>query len=493
MKAIVHQWSSALICLLWLVLMTACRSTTVNLPVFSRTTSQPQGVDSLIVARSDSIIKFLFVDYPSKQKAERLLQSALNGLTRADSLYKKFNELQTDTLQTSSDMVIDSSATSLKNSLELLKQIRNELQLAEENLLQATRLNPFSLISKEALAQTYILKANVESSDLHFEKAVGVLEDIITTERGEHLIFSKLAECYYNLKNWQKALDNYIEAEKVLLACNFTVDSVLVELPPNDSLKNEIHADYLYSQAICLARMYKAPEALMVLKKAKEKTSSASKRQKVERYEDWLTWDNGNIRASEEKNSILELVQKKKYEEAVARFEQLKKQLSDPRAIDEIDWRIAGIEFTFLNRKQQACDRLLRVVQKYPAAPKNPDDQADYEMYVNDCGIMHYHLGIEFIQASDYKQAQKYLDQGAKLNWDGNYKCLLELANLNKHDPNFILNIIERVLQEPLKLSDEERLTALEMKLSALRKMGPAYISEASRIYQEIRELQKKR
>ncbi len=493
MKAIIHHWSSGFIFLLCAFALASCRSTSVNLTAFGRSTDLPQGVDSLTIARSDSIIKFLFVDYPSRQKAEKLFNSALVALDRADSLHRRFKKLHSDTIPNYEDVGVAIDSTAAKSAMGLLKQIRSDLQLAEANLLQSTRLNPFLLPSKEALAQTYILWANVEKSNHYFEKAVAVLEDVVKVEKGEHVIYSKLAECYFRLANWQKALDNYIKAENVLLASNFVIDSVLHELPSTDSLKNEIHFDYLYAQAICLARMYKAPEALAILRQAKEKAVSENKKKIAEQYEDWLTWDNGNIRAAEEKSNALELIQKKRYEEAVARFEKLKNQLSDPTAIDEIEWRIAGIEFTFLNRKKEGCDRLLRVVKKHTSIPDHPQVRAAYESYVNDCGIMHYHLGMDFIQAADYKQAQKYFEQGAKLDWYGNYKCYLELAKLNKHDPGLTLDIVDRVLQDPLRLSDDERLAALEIKLSALRKMGPGYLAEASKTYQEIRELQKKR
>lgn len=490
MKAIIHHWPSCLISLLCALTFASCRSTNVNLSVFVRTPDHPQGVDSLTIVRSDSIIKFLFVDYQSSQKAERLLNRSLEALERADSLYYRFKKMQPDTIAHNADAAPDSSSNDMKEAMNMLKQIRNELQFAESNLLQSTRLNPFLLASKEALAQTYILWADVEKSNLYLEKAIAIFEEILKLEKGEHNIFAKLAECYFRLMNWQKALNNYVMAERILLATNFVIDSVLHELPETDSLKNELHFDYLYSQAVCLARMYKATEALAMLKRAKEKAVSENKKKLAEAYEDWLTWDNGNIRAAEEKNNILELIQKKKYEDAVVRFEKLKNELKDPTAIDEIEWRIAHLEFKFLDRKQEACERMLRVVKNYRLLTAHPDVQTAYSSYIEDCGVMHYHLGMEFIQSSDYKQAQKYLEQGARLEWSGNYKCDLELAKLNRHDPKLTLEIVDRVLQQPLRLSRDEMLTALEIKLSALRKMGPGHLAEASIIYRQIRELQ---
>ena len=91
--------------------------------------------------------------------------------------------------------------------------------------------------------------------------------------------------------------------------------------------------------------MYKAKEVMSIIKQAKNIAPSSEMRKIAERFEDWLNWDNGNIHSAEQKNEILKLVKEKKYSEALLKFEALKDCLSDQRAIDEIEWRIAGIQF----------------------------------------------------------------------------------------------------------------------------------------------------
>ncbi len=453
----------------------------------------PEGVDSLIVTKSDSIIKYLFVDFSSKQKAEKLAEEAQVSLNQADSIWRKLKIMSPDSTKLTSLVALDSNSKILEESTTLLKEVKENLQKAEGNFLHSIKLNPFPLTTKDGLAQTYMLWANTERTDFYYEKAVAVFNDMISSEKGEHLLFYKLAECYYQLNDWEQALLNYREAEKILLSTTFYADSVLHEASSNDSVKNDFHFNYLYSQAVCLARMYKAKESLSVLKKAKEKAPSIERKKIADRFEDWLNWDNGNIHAAEEKNFILELIRKENYEESVSRFEKLKNQLSDQIAIDEIEWRIAGLEFNYLNKKQHACERLLYIIKKNEKASYcAPQLVSTYQKYVTDCGIMHYHLGMDYIQNADYKHAQNYLEQGAKLNWYGNYKCQLELAKLNKHDPQISLEIIEQVLKDQTNLTGPEKLTALEIKLSALRKLGPQYLNETKQIYNQIRELQGK-
>ena len=96
------------------------------------------------------------------------------------------------------------------------------------------------------------------------------------------------------------------------------------------------------------------------------------------------------------------------------------------------------------------------------------------------------------VEKTDYKQAQQYLEQGAKIEWYGNYKCQLELAKLNRHDPQIALSLIEKVLTTGFTLTEAEKLIALEIKLGALKKLGPHYRIEAKQVYNQIRELQNK-
>lgn len=470
-----------------------CSTSRYTLKVFTKNSGFPEGVDSLTVARSDSIIKYLFVDFSSQQKAEKFEREAQAALNQADSIWQRLKKLRADSVNLATHVDSDTNLAVVVELSADTKKMKDNLQNAERNFLHSIKLNPFSVNTKDGLAQTYLIWANIERPEFNYEQALNIFEDMVVTERGEHLLFYKLAECCFHLKKWDQALANYRQAEKILLSTTFYADSILHEASPNDSIKNDYHFTYLYSQAVCLARTYKAQDALSIIKKAKQTAQSIERKKIAERFEEWLNWDNGNIHAAEEKNYILELIKNKKYSESVARFEILKGQLSDQIAIDEIDWRIAGLEFNYLDKKQEACKRLLNVIKRNEKGSYFPHHLiSTYEKYVTDCGIMHYHLGMNYIQQSDYKLAQHYLEQGSKLNWYGNYKCQLELAKLNKHDPRTSLEIIEKVLQDQENLTVPERLAALEIKLSALRKLGPQYLSETRQIYYQIRELQGK-
>ena len=56
---------------------------------------------------------------------------------------------------------------------------------------------------------------------------------------------------------------------------------------------------------------------------------------------------------------------------------------------------------------------------------------------------------------------------------------------------SYLCNVYSSILKDR-DLSDIERLAALEIKLIALRKLGPQYLNETKQIYHQIRELQNK-
>ena len=481
-----------IVIILFYIIFISCNRASYRLPVFRIHNDSPVGVDSLIIANSDSIIKFLFVDFASERKARDLASEAQVELSLADSAWRLI-KIDGD----STTRFIVSTADSIEKPQGeynmIVKKIIAGLEIAERRFQQSIKLNPFLLSSKDGLAQTYILRAQIEKPPIYFEKAAAILADLVQNEKSEHILCYRLGECYFQLGKWEQAFSNYHQAEKIFIGTKAFSKGGLFEYKPEDYHKIELLFNYLYSQAVCLARMYKSKEALIIINQARDMAPNDSLKKIAERFEDWINWDKGNIYTAEQKNQILKLINEKKYQDASTKFDSLKNQLSDPFAIAEIEWRIAGLEFRYLNKKEQACDRLLTIIEKNHNFSYHPNHSTvDFGTYLNDCGVMHFHLGMEFIEKADYKQAQKYLEQGANIDWYGDYKCQLELAKLNRHDPQISLSLIEKVLTTESSLTEVEKLTALEIKLGALKKLGSHHRIEAKQVYNQIRELQNK-
>lgn len=491
MKIFKHTFLFSSIVLICLAL-TSCHRYSYRMPLLRFQSDTPVGVDSLVIARTDSIIAFLFVDFASERKANELAEAAQGDLSAVDSLWKLIKANRDTTIQSSGSARNSNELPTAESNL-IEKKILSGLDLGERRFQQSIKLNPFLLNAKDGLAQIYILRAQIEKPTIYLEKAAAILADLVQAERSEHILCYRLGECYFQLGKWSDAFSNYQRAEKIFLGTQPFFNGGLFENKSNDYYKTELLFNYLYSQAVCLARLYQSKEALRIINQARELAPNDSLKMIAERFKDWINWDKGNIYTAEQKSQIMELIKEQQYQDAAIKLESLKSQLTDSSAINEIEWRIAGLEFNYLNNKEQACAKLLKVIaRKNHCSNLSNRDAIDFDTYLNDCGIMHFHLGMEFIDKTDYKQAQKYLERGATINWFGNYKCQLELAKLNRHDPQISLSLIEKVLTTESTLTDVEKIAALEIKLGALKKLGPHYRSEAKQVYDQIRELQSK-
>jgi len=448
---------------------------------------KPVGVDSLTIAEADSLIPHLFVSFHAKQRAAKLCAEGEIAFVCADSLWRTRHDKTLEKVSRPADSTSENSKTQIKNRQKYMDDINEFLAVAEKKFQKSIEIDPFPLNSRDGLVRTYFLRAEVEQKKIYYKKAEQALQEIISREKGEHYLFFKLGECCFQLEKWDQAFKNYHQATDVFVETKvFSRDSALT------SSANELHFTYLYSQAVCLSKMYRADEAIALIHEAKKVATTKEHKAIAERFENWLNWDNGNIQTAEMKNKILKLVKAEKYAEAADQFQNLKESLTDPFAIDEIDWRIAGLEFQYLNKKEQACERLLRIVRNQKNVPTNSTvEEENMQQYLKDCGAMHYHLGMSYIDKADYRLAKKYLDVGAEIDWYGNYKCQLKLAKMNKHNPQISLNLIEKVLDVKSNLSVVEQIDALQVKLKVLKKMGSQYLAEAKQTYLQIRELQK--
>jgi len=453
--------------------------------------TDPVGVDSLTLAEADSIIPYLFVNFHHKQKSAVLCSEGERSLIAADSL-RRLQVIEFQDASHDSDITSEAAISREKRRQRLSEELTQCLLSAEKKFQRSIELNPFALNCRDGLVRTYFLKADVEKNNSNFMKAEQALLQILEREKGEHNLYFNLGECYFRLEQWEDAFQNYRQAASVFSQTrDFYIDSTS-SARVQDSLANALNFNYLYSQAVCLSRMYRSDEALEKIGQAKHLAETEQHKSMAEHFETWLNWDNGNIRSADQRNTILNLVKEKKYAEAATQFQTLKESLSDGDAIDEIEWRIAGLEFQYLNKKEQACDRLLRVIRnREKTTSSDPSDLENMMQYRKDCGTMHYYLGMNYIEKADFRSAKDYLAVGAEIDWSGKYKCQLELAKMNKHNPQISLDLIQKVLSADSNLTIAEKIDALQVKLKVLKKLGPDFLLEAKQTYIQIRELQK--
>ncbi|MBD3287488.1 hypothetical protein GF337_01680 [candidate division KSB1 bacterium] len=448
----------------------------------------PSGIDSLTAVESDSITSRLFVSEARKRKAFELFSEAQQNYELADSLWDFISTKQQDTA--------DSIFLQIRN--EKRNIISQKLERAAHELRKAARIDPFNLTIKDLLAKVYTLQGDFTEESAYYEKAIIELKEIISRDKSEHVLYYRLGENYYKLNEWQKAYQNYRQAEHVLLQTAFLNEKKEKKLLAGnyvvvDSIDAEIHFRYVYYQAITVAKLYNTELALSLFQKAQQIAPSKNQLKFVDNYTKWIRWDGGNIAASEKKNQCLQLIKEKKYKQAKIGFEDMIDDLNTQKARDEIGWRIACIEYEYLDQEKKGCDRLYKIIKNQPVNENNglPVDP-DYKRYFTDCGKMFYKLGLNLKKKSKYKSAYRCFENASQIQWFGRWESLLELAKLTVQDPDKTLEIINLILSSPHNLDKTEHLDALTLKLKALKRFGTNRLDDVKNTYKQIRTLQQR-
>ena len=448
--------------------------------------AMPAGVDSLIAVRADSITARLYVQEKNKQEASRMYHVAAYHYDRAESLWVDLQQLEQPAAP-------ENTRADKSHTEKRIHVIHEHITTAEQAAVKARRLNPFDYNIPSLLARIYYLHGSISGATDFFRQSIDHLISIIKREKGEHVLYFRLGECYYQLQEWAKAYENYQRAEQVLLATAW-----MQPMPGGqqsagrDSVDHRILFRYIYHQAIASAKQYDNKNALTLFARAKTYAISHADSELVDNYISWIQWDGGNIATAEMKSKLLQLLKQEKYEEAKNGFEQLIGKLHTQSAKDEINWRIACIEYEFLDQKEAACQRMQEIVRRLSdqSVISGQNVTEEYRQYATDAGTMFYKLGIEYKRKSRYKKALRCFSTAADIEWYGKEKSLLELAKLSIHNPEQTLNIVNQILEDENDLSLPDKLHVYTLKLNALKRFGRNRLTEIQETYRKIKSLQ---
>ena len=361
------------------------------------------------------------------------------------------------------------------------KKIKAEMHtLLEEARLsfeKAVVLNPFDLEAKSWLATVYKLLAVRLGELKNHEKSIKVLENLVHLERGEHTLFARLGENYWQTKDWRSSYRNFVQAEKVLTGISF------IAKPDTGTLFL-----YVYYQGDNQAKMYDADSALFHFSRAISFAPNDEQIEKVQSYISWINWDDGNIAASERKDEILQFERNKQYKKAAKEYEKLIQQLKTQRAENEIHWRLSLIEFEYLEKEEDGIDRLSSVIKQIDVDEKGVPTDSTNQRYIESFGVMCHNLGLANEQ-KNRKVALAYFLQSISIPWENRSKSLLELAKLSKNDPDRVIEYCNDSLAPSSHLSREETIQVYQLLVEAYKRKG--MFEKARQAYQRAVELKK--
>lgn len=490
--------------LLGLVFFSACAG---NMSTSKRKSSRvmtPAGVDSSVAARADSLAERLFVSLDRERRAETHKRIGQKSAAKSDTLWKYLaNELDPSFTVSEEDSInaihaFNAGAKNLQTLAQLeasdqkarspnayKMEVQKLLEDARANFERAMVLNPFDLETKSWLAQVYQSLAVRFLDDSHHKQAVKVLENLVRLEKGEHALYARLGESYYALKDWQSAHDNFALAESVLLQTAGLDFNIQNEPPPID---NAALFYYVYYQGDTEIKLHDAPRGIANLQRALTYAATEKERADIQSYLDWINWDDGNVQAVELRDQYLALQEQGKYGEAARGFLKLIPQLRTRRAINETVWRLAVLEFQYLDRKNEGIERLKHVVQLAEKDASGAPSDSTYKKYFNSYGIMCHNLGLEH-HNKNRKFAFTYFQQAVAIDWEKRAKSFLELAKLSRNQPQMVMENCRQALNAPEQLDHNEQMQAYQLMVEALKRTGQ--FDEARRYYTEWMNLQR--
>ena len=438
----------------------------------------PPGLDSTTVIQANNLAEKTFVSTDREEQAEKLTHSGKKNLDKVDEFWaylekkvKKGKSL-TKAEQTQFNQEYTQGEKALARWKELTQNPADEKAgqaaqvycvLAQEHLEKAVRINPFDKKARVLLAVAYYNLQHIFGQQQQYEKAIEILERLTRIEKGEHELFRLLAENYLALKNYEKALLNFKKGRAVLIKTSF-------EAPPDTSLQFY----YVYAQGDAYARLYQAEVAQKAFRVATKYARTKQESTDVKNYQEWIHWDGGNIKASEQWDRILALEAAKDYDKMAQACRKLLPQLQTTKAKLMVNHKLAVVEFEFLDQKAAAAERMHQMFSLLPPEVLNAKKAGDLELkpFMEAYGAMLYRLGIIARDQQEKKQALAYFTKATSFEWDQMAKAYIELVTILWNNPDEAIRHGKKALENTNGLTEQEACELLSLMVRAHKSAG---------------------
>lgn len=459
----------------------------------------PPGVNPLTAGHADSLAQQLFVSRGEEAQAESLLVRAEEYRVQSDSLWRVLDEAaqRREPLSPQDSIAalratlegynkLQKGAADLQSQQEKIRlQALNLLRQSETALRKAVELNPHFPQSRVMLATVYKLLAQRQrdQSKANYDQAITWWETIVRLQPGEFGNYFQLGLNYYAVQAWGQALANFEQCEQRLLASAAVQDSRIVD--PTQPVAAAVDSATLFSAAYYQAqcniqrddpRLNDEAQAYANLARAGKYAFTPQYRVAVDYYTNWMNWDDGHILGAKMRDSTAALSQRGEFSQAAKVYEHMIPKLRTLRARNEFGWKLAVIEFSSLNKKNQAMDRMLRIVQSVttdslgvPRAASRGDSLG--QTYFNNFGTMCVNLGTEH-RESNRKLAYTYYMQSASLNWAERGKSYLAMASLADANPRQAVADGEKAYALAHQLEPEELIILHKLLIRNYRRLG---------------------
>jgi hypothetical protein len=452
------------------------KTTVVNNPVSSGDFYLP-GIDSTVVKDAIKFSDRIIVDFDRQKNAEVWHSRALKTFELADSLN---NCLRIRQDEDSTLLRIYESWTNKydvdRRFSKLFEEIKPErfdqivmtvLDSAYHEASRAKLLNPYNLDIRSLLINIYLEQGEITGEAIYYNRAIDELNNFLLVDKSNPYIYEKLGECFCAFKDWENCYRFFHEAETILkITAKF---NSVTDQDISSSLDTTRLVYYLHRQGEAKTKMHDSEQAIYYLKIAKQLSESDEIKRDLQNFLDWINWDGGNIRASEIRDEIVTFEKNNDYKKARTEYIELLKIMKTQQAKNEINWKIASIEYNFLGRKKEALERLFHVIQ---TISKSEQNNPQHTVYSKDYAAMCYSIGMEHLNKNRLRLAYIYFNQAAQIDWDHRGECFFQMAVLSRANPSETIRSCKLALDFSQQLSENINQKISEMLAIAYKQMG---------------------
>ncbi|MBN1350981.1 hypothetical protein JXJ21_16290 [candidate division KSB1 bacterium] len=469
-------------------------------------TIYPIGVDSVYAEKMDSIASRAFIAEERQKMANVRIEESMEFISLSDSLYD-FYKYVSDSIEALSISYYDSLfAKKLmekalerispgqtlgrkqfnnirKRKLELHKEdihaVSKELLLiAETGFLDAKQLDPFDLRIRLNLMNSLYARIAERYNDLAYhQKAADEMEHLLWAKKDRAMYYYHLGISYKKLGKWEDAYRNFKQAENVLRKTSLLSGQIenreayfdAPDTAPVDTLQLY---KFIMFQAEAQRRMYDGKISLALYRYAFNLAPNAEQRRIVQNEIDWINWDDGNIRASEVLDSAKAYYDEQNFNDAKRVYLKLLDMLWTGRTTNEVNWRIAMIDFNDLENFAEGLVRMRKVIDSISLDSTSLADNILYPRYLRNYGEMCYNSAMRYVRDEDKLHAYVYLSQAAAIEWYGRPKSNLELAKLSSFDPDEAIRLCELALNERHYLGPDDVRQIAKLMSESYRKQA---------------------
>jgi hypothetical protein len=441
-------------------------------------------VDGAVAVWADSVAGISFVETVDQDRALDLQAVGRLLVDRTDSLWTALEEASSrpdsalsEPDAQASDLAVSRGAEALVALDETLQdgdldedalraQTAALLDSAETALERAFQLNPFDTRTRLWLARVYELQARRLGLAAAHARAADALERLTLLTPDQHAVWAMLANSRFEMESWEAAAQAYREAWRVYLE---TRDLVVGDPQPLD---RGLVFGYMAAEGDMHVRRLDAEEALTAYRRGADFADSAEDSAFVKEQLDWIAWDGNRIQNSMARDSLAALADAGQLEAALDGFEALKNQVTLRSAADEIDWRLAIVEYN-LGLVDGAADRLKSLVERTEKDANGNATLEAYARYLEDFGTLCMNLGLQQVRdRRDTRTALMYYTQATRFGWSGRALAHYEMARLLQANVQAALDSARAALREEAALTDPQKADLYRLLMELHRRAG---------------------